>query len=87
MVLSERLRVPAAVGDFLILRGVRLIGVDSVMCPRKKRLVAWQRLGQDLDPSKLDMIAHEIGLNEAIDTAQQLLDGKVRGRIIVDVNR
>lgn len=77
---------PATVAPF-ILRGVKLIGIDSVMCPREKRLKAWQRLGADLDPSKLDMIAHEIGLSEAIDTAHQLMDGKIRGRIIVDVNR
>lgn len=77
---------PATVAPF-ILRGVKLIGIDSVMCPREKRLKAWQRLGADLDPSKLDMIAHEIGLSEAIDTAHELMDGKIRGRIIVDVNR
>lgn len=77
---------PATVAPF-ILRGVKLIGIDSVMCPREKRLQAWQRLGVDLDPSKLEMIAHEIGLSEAIDTAHKLMDGKVRGRIIVDVNK
>ena len=69
-----------------ILRGVTLAGVDSVMCPRDKRLEAWRRLEQDLDLSKLNDIAHEIGLSEAIETAQNLLDGKVRGRVIVDVN-
>ena len=77
---------PATVAPF-ILRGVRLIGIDSVMCPREKRLIAWQRLGADLDPSKLEMIAHEIGLSEAISTAHQLMEGKVRGRIIVNVNQ
>jgi len=77
---------PATVAPF-ILRGVTLVGVDSVMCPKPKRLEAWERLGQDLDLSKLGSIAHEIGLSEAIDTAQDLLDGKVRGRVIVDVNR
>ncbi len=70
-----------------ILRGVTLAGVDSVMCPREKRLEAWRRLAQDLDLSKLDDIAHEIGLSNAIETAAHLLDGKVRGRVIVDVNR
>ena len=70
-----------------ILRGVTLAGVDSVMCPREKRLEAWRRLEQDLDLSKLDDIAHEIGLSSAIETARKLLGGEVRGRVIVDVNR
>ncbi len=77
---------PATVAPF-ILRGVSLIGVDSVMCPKDKRLEAWQRLAQDLDLTKLGSIAHEITLNEAIGVAGDLLEGKVRGRVIVDVNR
>jgi len=77
---------PSTVMPF-ILRGVKLIGIDSVMCPRERRLLAWSRLGADLDLSKLETIAHEIGLAEVIDTAHKLMDGKVRGRIIVDVNR
>ena len=84
--LAGGMEFPASVAPF-ILRGVKLIGIDSVMCPREKRLQAWQRLGADLDPSKLEMIAHEIGLSDAIATAHQLMDGKVRGRIIVDVNQ
>ena len=77
---------PATVAPF-ILRGVTLVGVDSVMCPRHRRLEAWQRLGRDLDPSKLETIAHEIGLTEAVECASQLLAGKVRGRVIVDIQR
>jgi len=76
---------PASVAPF-ILRGVTLVGIDSVMCPRPDRLVAWQRLATDLDISKLDLITHEIGLAEAIPMATQLLDGQVRGRVVVDVN-
>lgn len=76
---------PATVAPF-ILRGVTLVGVDSVMCPRADRLVAWQRLGTDLDTSKLDLITNEIGLAEAIPVATKLLDGQVRGRVVVDVN-
>jgi len=76
---------PATVAPF-ILRGVTLVGVDSVMCPRANRLIAWQRLGTDLDISKLDLITHEIGLAEAIPMATRLLDGQVRGRVVVDVN-
>ncbi|WP_374680751.1 MDR family oxidoreductase [Accumulibacter sp.] len=77
---------PSSVAPF-ILRGVTLAGVDSVMCPRSDRLVAWQRLGQDLDLAKLGLITNEIGLGEAIAVASQLLEGKVRGRVVVDVNR
>jgi acrylyl-CoA reductase (NADPH) len=70
-----------------ILRGVRLLGVDSVMCPKGPRLAAWERLARDLDPAALDLIATEVGLSEAIATAANLLAGKVRGRVVVDVNR
>ncbi|MEO8411935.1 MAG: MDR family oxidoreductase [Propionivibrio sp.] len=76
---------PATVAPF-ILRGVTLAGIDSVMCPRPDRLEAWRRLASDLDIAKLGVIAHEIGLDEAIATAARLLDGKVRGRVVVDVN-
>lgn len=77
---------PATVAPF-ILRGVTLAGVDSVMCPRPTRLLAWERLGRDLDLDKLGLVAHEISLAEAIPTAADLIAGKVRGRVIVDVNR
>jgi acrylyl-CoA reductase (NADPH) len=77
---------PATVMPF-ILRGVRLLGVDSVMAPKGPRMAAWDRLARDLDPALLDVIAHEIGLGDAIAAAADLIDGKVRGRIIVDVNR
>lgn len=84
--LAAGMDLPASVAPF-ILRGVTLAGIDSVMCPRDDRLEAWRRLGEDLDPAKLDMITSEIGLDEAIPTAQKLLDGNVRGRVVVDVNR
>ena len=77
---------PATVAPF-ILRGVTLVGIDSVMCPRAERLVAWRRLAADLDFAKLDMIAREISLAEALPVSSQLLAGTVRGLVIVDVNR
>lgn len=77
---------PATVAPF-ILRGITLVGIDSVMCPREDRLEAWARLARDLDLSKMEMIAHEIGLASVISTATDLLDGRVRGRVIVDVNQ
>lgn len=76
---------PATVAPF-ILRGVTLVGIDSVMCPRSDRLIAWQRLGADLDISKISLITQEIGLAEAIPMATKLLNGQVRGRVVVDVN-
>ncbi|WP_304034635.1 MDR family oxidoreductase [Corynebacterium glyciniphilum] len=84
--LAAGMDLPASVAPF-ILRGVTLAGIDSVMCPREDRLEAWRRLGEDLDPAKLDMITAEVGLDEAVPTAQKLLDGNVRGRVVVDVNR
>ena len=76
---------PATVAPF-ILRGVTLAGIDSVMCPRRERLEAWRRLGSDLDISKLTAISNEVGLSEVMPLAGQLLNGEVRGRVVVDVN-
>ncbi|MDP3676689.1 MAG: MDR family oxidoreductase [Novosphingobium sp.] len=84
--LAQGADFPATVMPF-ILRGVRLLGVDSVMAPRARRMAAWQRLANDLDPALLDTIATDIALGDAIATAADLLDGKVRGRVVVDVNR
>jgi acrylyl-CoA reductase (NADPH) len=76
---------PATVAPF-ILRGVKLIGVDSVMCPAEDRIAAWQQLAADLDMSKLERITTRVGLEQAIPSARDILAGKVRGRIVVDVN-
>lgn len=77
---------PATVAPF-ILRGVTLAGIDSVMCPRLRRLTAWRRLALDLDISKLPAISRVIGLADVLPMAERMLDGKVRGRVVVDVNR
>lgn len=84
--LAQGMDFPATVAPF-ILRGVTLAGIDSVMRPREDRLAAWSRLAEILDTTILDEIAHEIGLDEAIETAGQLIEGKVRGRMVVDVSR
>lgn len=84
--LAQGMDFPASVAPF-ILRGVTLAGVDSVMRPRADRIEAWNRLARDLDLRLLALISHEIGLSEVIDTASALLAGKVRGRVVVDVNR
>jgi acrylyl-CoA reductase (NADPH) len=84
--LAQGMDFPATVAPF-ILRGVTLAGVDSVYCPKPERIEAWQRLVRDLEMRHLELISHEVGLAEAIPAAAQLLEGKVRGRVIVDVNR
>jgi len=84
--LAGGMDLPATVAPF-ILRGVTLAGIDSVMCPRAERLQAWSRLATDLDPTLLASMTRTIGLGEAIDTARALIDGQVRGRVVVDVNR
>lgn len=77
---------PASVAPF-ILRGVTLVGIDSVMCPRPDRFEAWRRLSEDLDVSKLTMISTEIGLAEVIFLSPKLIESQIRGRMTVDVNR
>jgi acrylyl-CoA reductase (NADPH) len=84
--LAQGMDFPATVAPF-ILRGVRLIGVDSVMCPMPDRKAAWQRLATDFDLGSLEAITTEIGLSETIERAGDVLAGKVRGRLVVDVNR
>jgi len=77
---------PASVAPF-ILRGITLRGVDSVMRPRVDRLEAWSRLSQDLDARKLELLTEEVALSGAADRAALVLDGQIRGRIVVDTNR
>jgi len=84
--LAQGMDFPASVAPF-ILRGVSLLGIDSVMAPKKPRLAAWARLARDLDPAKLNVIATEIPLAGAIAAASDLMEGKVRGRIVVNVNQ
>ncbi len=69
-----------------ILRGVSLIGIDSVMCPHAVRQAAWESLAELADVHVLAEISRVIPLEEAIPAAQRLLDGKIRGRVVVDVN-
>ena len=84
--LAQGMDFPATVAPF-ILRGVALIGVDSVMAPKALREEAWSRLACDLDRSKLASIGRRIALAETIGIAPQILAGSVRGRVVVDVNR
>ena len=82
--LAAGMDLPSSVAPF-ILRGVCLLGIDSVMCPLAPRKAAWQRLARDLDSKKLSEITHEIGLDQVIGTGSQILAGQVRGRIVVKI--
>lgn len=84
--LAQGMDFPATVAPF-ILRGISLLGINSVTRPYEERVAAWQRLCSDLNLAQLNEITREIALSEAIDVAHDLLDGKVRGRVVVDVNR
>jgi acrylyl-CoA reductase (NADPH) len=80
--LAQGMDLPATVAPF-ILRGVSLLGIDSVMAPMALREQAWSRLESDLDPGRLDAATSEIGLEEAIAQAERLMAGQVRGRVVV----
>ena len=82
--LAAGMDLPASVAPF-ILRGVCLLGIDSVMCPIGLRKVAWSRLAGDLDRAKLAEITDEIGLDQVIDAGAKILAGQVRGRIVVKI--
>ena len=83
--LAQGMDLPGSVAPF-ILRGVTLAGVDSVMCPLPRRIEAWRRLATDLDLTRLDAMTQTVGLEQVIALAPDILDGKVRGRVVVDVN-
>ncbi len=84
--LAQGADFPATVMPF-ILRGVSLLGSDSVMCPKGPRMAAWNRLDRDLDRSLIGVIGAEVGLSEAMQAGADIVAGKIRGRVIVDVNR
>ncbi len=80
--LAQSMEFPATVAPF-ILRGVTLAGIDSVMRPLEDRIKAWSRLGDIIEPDMFEAVAADIGLNEVVETASNLLEGKVRGRVVV----
>jgi acrylyl-CoA reductase (NADPH) len=82
--LAAGMDLPSSVAPF-ILRGVCLLGIDSVMCPIELRKIAWNRLASDLDPKNLIEITHEIGLDQVIEAGAKILAGQVRGRIVVKI--
>jgi acrylyl-CoA reductase (NADPH) len=84
--LAQGMDFPVTVAPF-ILRGVKLDGINSVTCPMDRRRRAWQQLEKDLDRAKLASMIVEIPLAEALVRAPEVLAGKHRGRLVVDVNR
>ncbi len=82
--LAQGMDLPTSVAPF-ILRGVRLIGVNSVTTPLPRRLEAWQRLVQDLDLEKLKMLTTHVKLEDVPKVAEDIVAGKVRGRVVVDL--
>jgi acrylyl-CoA reductase (NADPH) len=82
--LAQGMDLSASVAPF-ILRGVSLLGIDSVMAPQTRRVEAWNRLARDLDLAKLGTITKTIPLEEVIPMGETILSGKVRGRIVVDI--
>ena len=70
-----------------LLRGVKLLGIDSVMRPKADRVAAWARVVEDLDLAKLEAMTSEVGLEEALAMAGEILKGQVRGRVVVTPGR
>ncbi len=83
--LAAGMDLPSSVAPF-ILRGVCLLGIDSVMCPIALRRTAWDRLASDLDPAKLADITQEIPLDQVIEAGAKVLAGQVRGRLVVKIS-
>ena len=83
--LAQGMDLPSTVLPF-ILRGVSLIGIDSVMAPMSKREKAWDRLSKDLDMNKLAQMVIETNLDDIQGFAQLILDGQVRGRVVVNIS-
>jgi acrylyl-CoA reductase (NADPH) len=81
--LAQGMDLPASVAPF-ILRGVSLLGVDSVMAPQPRRREAWRRLAIDLDPARLAAMTKTIPLADALQAGRDILEGKVRGRLVVE---
>ncbi len=82
--LAQGFDLPATVMPF-ILRGIALLGVDSVMASRERRKEAWSRIVEDLDMAKLDALTTRIGFEDIIPTANDIVEGKIRGRVVVDM--
>jgi len=83
--LAQGMDLPSSVAPF-ILRGVSLLGIDSVMCPKPRRIEAWRRLASDLDKARLAAMTATIGFAELPGAAARILAGEVRGRLVVEIS-
>jgi acrylyl-CoA reductase (NADPH) len=83
--LAQGMDLPGSVAPF-ILRGVTLVGIDSVMAPLARRQRAWDRLARDLDPALLERMIEEVSLEDAVAKAAQLMAGQIRGRVVVRID-
>ena len=77
--------LPSSVAPF-ILRGVTLVGIESVEAPRHRRIRAWERLAADLDVAKLESMQEVVGLSDVSRVGEDILAGRVRGRVVVDLS-
>jgi acrylyl-CoA reductase (NADPH) len=82
--LAQGMDLPASVAPF-ILRGVSLLGIDSVMAPKTLRLEAWKRIVNDLDHKKLAALSTKIGFDDIISAASDIVEGRIRGRVVVEI--
>ena len=82
--LAQGMDLPASVAPF-ILRGVRLIGINSVTTPKERRMLAWERLTRDLDMAKLAALTTTVKLDDVPRVAEEIVAGKVRGRVVVEL--
>jgi len=83
--LAQGFDLPSTVMPF-ILRGVSLLGIDSVMAPLPLRIEAWERLAKDMDPIKLGLMTRVIAMQEVIEVAHALRQGQIKGRVVVKVS-
>ena len=82
--LAQGMDLPGSVAPF-ILRGVRLIGINSVTTPKARRILAWERLARDLDMAKLHALTTTVKLDDVPRVAEEIVAGKVRGRVVVEL--
>lgn len=82
--LAQGMDFPSSVAPF-ILRGVTLAGIDSVMCPNEKRLQAWDQIAKLIDEEMIQSISTCVSFSEAMESAERLLKGEIKGRVVVDI--
>ncbi|MDO9443415.1 MAG: MDR family oxidoreductase [Beijerinckiaceae bacterium] len=82
--LAQGMDLPTSVAPF-ILRGVSLLGVESVQCPKPLRIEAWNRLSKELDRAKLASLTTNLPFDQLLDAGRDIINGKIRGRVVVEV--